>query len=119
MPKTLNRVFEDHRAFIRTLFCCACGAAPTVFAHVRASTWGDVVVPLEERGGTGIKPADKWAVPLCQHCHTDQHQYGEQTFWKAQDINPLELAQALWANTGNRTACLGIILRRRNGATEL
>lgn len=114
------RIDEAHRAFIRGLPCSACGTRVNVqCAHVRAHHWDSIVVPVEERGGCGIKPHDKWTLPSCHHCHAKQHNKGERTFWGLHNINPLRLAQALWCNAPNRNACLNIILRHRNGAEDL
>jgi hypothetical protein len=54
-------------------------------------------------GGTGLKPPDRYAVPLCsgfQGCHFRQHG-GELTFWAELGIDPLDLSARLWAVTGN------------------
>ena len=113
-----DRRFPKHRAFISLLNCAACGApAPSECAHVRMGHFDGAIVPQSERGGTGLKPADTWIVPLCRHCHHDQHQFGERTFWTTQGQNPLLLAQSLWRNTGNLTAARGILYRARNGVT--
>lgn len=29
----------------------------------------------------GVKPSDKWTVPLCRECHQVQHNRGEVDFW--------------------------------------
>ena len=75
------------------------------------------MVPMGERGAMGLKPHDKWSVPLCWECHNRQHMTGETTFWTLQGINPLELAKALWWNSGNESAGHGIVMRARMGVT--
>jgi hypothetical protein len=51
--------------------CVACGkAAPSEAAHVRTGT----------DGGVGVKPGDRYAVPLCTACHARQHRIGELSF---------------------------------------
>src|SRR5215813_891921 len=55
-PKPNLRSRVAHLAFVRLLPCVACGkAAPSDAAHVRTGT----------DGGTGMKPGDRYAVPLC------------------------------------------------------
>ena len=109
----------EHLDFIRSLPCVACGRSPSEAAHCRLPYSGGVTVPLEERGGTGLKPADKWANPLCADDHRlskeAQHTIGERVFWERLGINPLGLASKLWDNTGNRSAAMGSIHRARNG----
>src|ERR1700739_2199819 len=77
------RRWVQHLAFVRQLPCVACGkAAPSEAAHVRTGT----------DGGAGVKPGDRYAVPLCTACHTKQHRTGELTFWSALHIDPLNMA---------------------------
>src|SRR5215831_15985701 len=69
-----------HLAFVRQLSCVACGrAAPSDAAHVRTGT----------DGGTGMKPGDRYAIPLCAACHAKQHRVGELTFWSTLRIDPV------------------------------
>jgi hypothetical protein len=70
-PKLPRIEDPQHLAFIRTLPCVKCNAKPCEAAHIRRGT----------DGGTGRKPSDKWAVPLCHACHALQHQKGEKFFW--------------------------------------
>jgi hypothetical protein len=86
-PKPNLRRQVHHVAFVRQLPCVACGkAAPSDAAHVRTGT----------DGGVGIKPGDRYAVPLCTACHAKQHRVGELTFWSALRIDPLSVALRLW-----------------------
>ena len=95
IPKTLARRKArpklhrqgQHLAFVRQLPCVACGkAAPSEAAHVRTGT----------DAGVGIKPADRYAVPLCVSCHAKQHRVGELTFWSALRVDPLNVSLRLW-----------------------
>lgn len=61
-----------HLAFIRTLPCVKCNTSPCEAAHLRSGGTG---------GGMGMKPSDKWTLPLCHDCHALQHRVGEVTFW--------------------------------------
>lgn len=87
------RLAPKHLAFVRLLPCIACGAAaPSEAAHVRIGT----------DGGSGLRPSDRYALPLCtsrpgrEGCHARQHRIGERTFWAKARINPLAAADALW-----------------------
>ena len=83
---------EEHLSFVRQLPCVACGKRGiTQAAHVRAGT----------DGGVGLKPNDRYAVPLCLACHRLQHQVGELTFWSALRIDPLNIALRLWTDSGH------------------
>jgi hypothetical protein len=78
---------------IRTLPCVICGrGAPNHAAHVRYGS--------EEHGkpltGMGIRPDDKWTLPLCHKHHiTGQHLSGERLWWAEQSIDPIRLCVTL------------------------
>jgi hypothetical protein len=93
-----------HLFFVRLLSCVACGkAAPSEAAHVRAGT----------DGGTGLKPGDRYAIPLCTACHAKQHRIGELTFWSALRIDPLNVAFRLWTVSNDLKAGERTIFRAR------
>src|SRR5215470_2096211 len=101
-PDLRRRV--HHLAFVRQLPCVACRkAAPSEAAHVR--TGAD--------GGVGVKPGDRYAVPLCACCHGKQHRIGELTFWSALRIDPLSVAMRLWTISGDVTAGERTVFRAR------
>ena len=94
----------QHLAFVRQLPCVACGkAAPSQAAHVRTGT----------DGGVGVKPGDRYAVPLCTACHTKQHRIGELTFWSALRIDPLNVALRLWTISGDEKGGARAVFRAR------
>ena len=94
----------QHLAFVRQLPCVACGkAAPSEPAHVRTGT----------DGGVGMKPGDRYAVPLCNACHAKQHRVGELTFWSALRFDPLNVALRLWTVSADLTAGERIVFRAR------
>ena len=94
----------QHLAFVRQLPCVACGkAAPSEPAHVRTGT----------DGGIGIKPGDRYAVPLCTTCHGEQHRVGELTFWSALRFDPLNVALRLWTISADLAAGERVVFRAR------
>jgi len=63
--------------------------------------------------GVGIKPADRYAVPLCATCHAKQHRVGELTFWSALRVDPLNVSLRLWTVSADITAGERIVFRAR------
>jgi hypothetical protein len=103
-PKPHLRGRQQHLAFVRQLPCVACGkAAPSEAAHVRTGT----------DGGVGMKPGDRYAVPLCNACHARQHRIGELSFWSARRIDPLNVALRLWTVSGDIKAGERTVFRAR------
>lgn len=98
------RSIPEHLMFIRKLRCCVClSGPPCEAAHVRKGLPADA-----KKGGTGLKPEDKWAVPLCppsfgkEGHHVKSHRLGEDTFWQALGVGiPVELARTLWQVSGD------------------
>jgi hypothetical protein len=71
----------QHLAFVRQLPCVVCGkAAPSEAAHVRSGS----------DAGKGMKPSDRYSLPLCNGCHALQHDFGELGFWSVVRIDPLK-----------------------------
>ena len=57
---------EKYLAYVRGLPCCRCGlASPSDPHHIRKGA----------DGGTGLKPSDSWALPVCQKCHGIMQRY--------------------------------------------
>ncbi|ULK98897.1 hypothetical protein [Bradyrhizobium sp. I71] len=60
------------------------------------------------------KPDDAFAVPLCAGCHRldrdAQHSRGERMFWAEIGINPLLVAQRLYAQRGDLVAMRAVVL---------
>ena len=103
-PKSNSHSRVAHLAFVRLLPCVACGkAAPSEAAHVRTGT----------DAGVGIKPADRYAIPLCTTCHAKQHRVGELTFWSALHIDPLNVAFRLWTISADVEAGERTVFRAR------
>jgi hypothetical protein len=72
-------------------------------AHVRTGT----------DGGTGIKPGDRYAVPLCAACHAEQHRVGELAFWSTLRIDPVNVALRLWTISADVEAGERTVFRAR------
>jgi hypothetical protein len=100
---------ERHLAFIRTLPSVLSGAFGCEACHIR---YGD---PMYRKKHTGKsqKPDDAWTLPLTPDEHRNQHDNNEREWWRAQGIDPLRLAQQLYAVTGNSEAAIKIILEAR------
>lgn len=84
---------EAHLALIRQCPCVACGREPSEAAHIRQAAPGKPPI------GMGMKPDDKFTVPLCHRCHMRQHEVGEKPFFEAQGIDPLLMAAALFSKS--------------------
>lgn len=97
---------KKHLAWIRTLPCVSCLSMDNIqAAHIRKG------VPLEHKGGMGMKSSDCMTLSLCHHCHNnEQHRLGEQTFWGDMDL-PIQLAAKLYELTGNTEKAIAEILR--------
>ena len=96
---------ERHLAFIRTLPSVLSGVYGCDAAHIR---YGDPMY-RKKRTGKGQKPDDCWTLPLTHEEHMDQHAHNESAWWARQGIDPLALAQKLYAVSGNTDAALMII----------
>lgn len=83
---------NHHLEFIRALPCVRCNnPAPNQSAHVR----------IGNDGGMGLKPSDRYTVPLCGEHHSQQHNVGEVTFW-GRKLEYLDgLTNALYVHSGN------------------
>lgn len=104
--KTPREEKPAHLAFLRKLICpcCATGDAKGSFfasdiqaAHLRA---GSALHGKEPLPGMQQKPDDRWALPLCQAHHAEQHTMDEMEFWRSFGIDPHVLALVLWGLTG-------------------
>ncbi len=97
MQRRPRKVDEAHRAFIRELPCLLClddtGTDP---AHIRMS---DARIG-KLNAGIGAKPDDRFTLPLCRECHTEQHSMGERQFWDKRGVDPVLMALALYSVTG-------------------
>jgi hypothetical protein len=88
---------DAHLEWIRTLPCTITGAMPVEAAHVRFASR----IYGKRATGAGEKPDDQWSLPLSPAKHREQHGMDEERFWLRYGIDPLQIAAALWANSGD------------------
>lgn len=94
---------------VRACPCLSCGMEPTEAAHVRFSS-----AAYGKTSGLGKQPPDSWALPLCASDHrlakTAQHNRNEQAFWADLGINPLIVAEKLYAQRGDLVAMRAVVM---------
>lgn len=101
-----SKRFPAHRKWVRGEHCAVNG---------KKGTWGPAVcvgrieaahvrngLPVEDRGGEGIKPHDKWCLPLCHAHHQHQHRIGEMAFEGYYGIDMKAIAEDLAARSPHR-----------------
>ena len=96
---------RTHLDWIKTLPCVISGERPVDPAHIR---YADRVYGKREVG-KAEKPDDRWVVPLCRRLHDEQHSMSERIFWARHGLDPLRIALALHANTGDDDQALVIL----------
>lgn len=87
---------DKHLEAVRQCQCISCDRTNRIeAAHVRMSR------PGKPNPGVGMKPDDKYTLPLCDVCHRTgpnaQHEVGEIKFWAALNIDPLVICERLYA----------------------
>jgi len=96
---------EAHLALVRKLPCVMTGQVPGGEAH-------HVKTGTGERG-MGLRSTDKWAVPLSHDAHMELERAGSRNelAWFAMiGIDPVVLAQDLWAATGDLPKMTRIVI---------
>lgn len=88
-----QRVFPKHQRWVRGHACSVpnCQCRDIVFAHVRDSEH----TPAHEKGGTGLKPHDRWGISLCDPHHQEQGNIGEPAFERKYGIDMGKIALRL------------------------
>lgn len=88
---------EKHLDFIRSLPCCICGDnTSTEAAHIRSGS----INHGKNHTGMQEKSSDKWALPLCNRHHAEQHSFGnELKWWASKGVDPFMLAISLKAQS--------------------
>lgn len=96
-------------AMVRQLPCLKCGSEPSEAAHIRFAS-----AAFGKASGLGRKPDDRHSAPLCSGCHRldrdAQHNRGEREFWDSLGINPLIVAEKLYAARGDLVAMRAVVL---------
>lgn len=103
---------DDYLALVRRCACLSCDVDPAgVAAHVRMTRAGKAMA------GLGVKPSDRYALPLCPACHTDsstaQHSVGEPAFWGDLGLDPLAICERLHAAAPSIAAMREVVFRER------
>jgi hypothetical protein len=100
-------------AMVRQMPCLKCGLEPCKeVAHIRFAS-----AAFGKQSGARLTPPDRFAVPLCPACHTldpdSQHRYkgGERQFWHDLGINPLLVAERLYAARGDPVRMRAVVLQ--------
>lgn len=104
--RTARRHDKPHLDFIRQQSCMVCGDDTSVeAAHIRYAD-ARIAKPIT---GVGIKPDDRFVVPLCGRCHRGQHSRGERAWWQIKQIDPILIALALFSVSGDYDAGAKIV----------
>jgi hypothetical protein len=77
-----------HLRFVALQPCLLCGRTPSDPHHLR----------FAQPRAMGRKNSDEFTVPLCRTHHRQNHEVGDEVaWWKANRIEPLPVANRLWA----------------------
>lgn len=95
-----------HLRFLRSLECAVKGRSVglTGIEHLCGGRIEAAHVRIGTDGGTGMKPGDNWAIPLCADAHAQQHRIGELSFSAAYRIDMKATAAELWKRSPHRIA---------------
>ena len=108
-PRTHDKA---HLEFVRSLPCVVSGDnISTESAHIRYS---DLRV-AKRKVGIGEKPDDFWTVPLSSTEHRKQHSMNERVYWQQVGIDPILIALALYAVSGDHERGCEIVANARLG----
>lgn len=87
-PKRIRA--PEHLKWVVALGCTVCQRMPADAHHLKRV----------QANALARKPGDQWAVPLCRLHHRALHDAGNETqWWDKQKIDPVELAEKLWAES--------------------
>jgi hypothetical protein len=88
--KPARRRDKAHREFVASQPCLICGRIPSDAHHLR----------FAQPRALGRKVSDEFTVPLCRLHHRENHRRADETAWWVEaKIEPMEVAQRLWAET--------------------
>ena len=100
-PKRIRA--PEHLKWVGSLGCTVCQRHPADAHHLKR------VQP----NAMARKPGDQWVVPLCRLHHRALHDAGNETqWWQSQNIDPVTLAEALWAKSREPSAQSKAVFRR-------
>lgn len=90
LPKPRRLRSPGHLAHVRSQPCLVCGRSPVDAHHLR------FMQPM----AMAKKVSDEFTVPLCRRHHDLLHRDPrEQAWWEAQNIDPISIAEELWAES--------------------
>jgi len=93
LPKLRRVRAPAHLAHVRREPCLVCGRQPCDAHHLR----------FMQPRAMAKKVSDEFTVPLCRRHHDLVHRDpDEPEWWAAQGVDPVEIAQALWVESGGR-----------------
>jgi len=85
---------KEHLRFVASQPCLICGRSPSHAHHIRYA----------QSRGLSLKVSDEFTVPLCAIHHGSIHTTGkEREWWQERNIDPLEIANALWQQSRKGT----------------
>lgn len=88
-----------HLDKVRAMPCCICkDDTSTEAAHIRTSSLDHG----KRETGKSEKSSDKWALPLCNRHHREQHSMNEMEFWGKYGVDPFLLAITLTATDSDK-----------------
>ena len=94
-PKPRRLRDKRHRQFVSAQPCILCGRQPSDAHHLR----------FTQPRALGRKVSDEFTVPLCRMHHRELHRtVKEQQWWLRMGIDPLPIADKLWAQTQSSTS---------------
>jgi hypothetical protein len=94
-----------HQKFVASFPCVVCGDDTQVqCCHIRS-------IPKLGNVGKGIRD-DRFCIPMCFTCHTQQHLIGELEFFEKYNINPILISMKL----ASISPCIKINQAKQEGA---
>jgi hypothetical protein len=94
-----------HQKFVASFPCVVCGNDTQVqCCHIRS-------IPKVGNVGKGIRD-DRFCIPMCFTCHTQQHLIGELEFFEKYNINPILISMKL----ASISPCIKINQAKQEGA---
>ena len=96
-PKRIRS--KEHLRFVAQQPCVICGRTPAHAHHIRYA----------QSRGLALKVSDEFTVPLCAIHHSQNHATGdERRWWHERKIDPLAIAQHLWAQSHSSKAATAL-----------